>query len=63
MHDLNIETIVQLIDCNGNLVKEFPPYLNYLDIINNTFNFQFNEFVDPCGCYKFKIKSKKAALH
>lgn len=52
------KVLIQLIDCNGNIIKEYPPYFNYLDIINNSINFQFNDFVDPCGCYKFKIISK-----
>lgn len=52
------EVIVQLLDCNGNLIKEYPPYLNGIDFTNNTFPWTFNEFVDPCGCYNFKIKSK-----
>ena len=57
--DLHTElVIVQLLDCDGNLIKEYPASINGVNFFNNIFNWQLTECLDPCACYKFKVKSK-----
>lgn len=52
------KVIIQILDCSGNVVKEYPPYYNGLDFFNSGLVYSLTECLDPCGCYKFRIRSK-----